>query len=185
MKVKCAIFKANNHSIPTYSEIDEAQPKGAKVIYGGGKRKTKNILYIDKLHLIENSFRNFYEHIVSNSKDSIYERRELFLFQDKANELMLKLRYANEIIAVFEIDAKIIEEINYYSWSFDWIARQAKSMEGDIGNFDFFIEKNIGDKELYKSFPSHIKSTKKMIEKFEKSKQKIIKQAKARFTSGW
>ena len=45
--------------------------------------------------------------------------------------------------------------------------------------------KNIGDKELYKNFPSHVKSTKKMIEKFEKSKQKIIKQAKTRFTSGW
>jgi len=185
MKVKCAIFKANNHSIPTYSEIDEAQPKGAKVIYGGGKRKTKNIPYIDKLHLIESSFRNFIEHIVPNSKDSIYERRELFLFQDKANELMLKLRYANEIVAVFEIDEKIIEDIYHYSWAFDWIERQIKSMESDVGTFDFFIEKNVGDKELYKSFPTHIKSTKKMIANFEKSKQKIIKKAKARFTSGW
>ena len=185
MKVKCAIFKDNNDLIPTYSEIDEAQPKGAKVIYGGGKRKTKNIPYIDKLHLIEHSFSNFYKFIVPNGEDSIYQSRELFLFQDKAKELLLKLRYANEMIAVFEIDEKIIEEIYHYSWAFDWIERQAKSFEGDIGNFDFFIEKNIGDKELHKSFPSHVKSTNKMIEKFDKAKQKIIKQAKARFTSGW
>jgi hypothetical protein len=185
MKVKCSIFQASNFTIPTFTDIDAAQPKGAKVIYGGGKRKTKTIPYIDKLHLVERSFYTFAKNIVPNNPSIGNTQTELFLFQDKANELMLKLRYANEIIAVFEIDEKIIEEIYHYSWAFEWIERQIKSMESDVGTFDFFIEKNVGDKELYKSFPSHVKSTEKMIKKFDKSKQKIIKQAKARFTSGW
>lgn len=184
MKVKCAIFRAERKSMPTYADIDKAQPKGAKVIYGGGKRKTKSIPYIDKHHIIEHAFRKFESHITSEDEDVFYTR-ELFIFQSGANAMLLKLRYANEMIAVFEIDEKIIDEMHHAKWSYDWIERQIKSLNGAIGNCKFFVEKKIGDSGLYKKFPAHVKSIQKMIADYEKAEKLIIKKGKELFTSGW
>lgn len=184
MKVKCAIFRAECNSMPTYADIDKAQPKGAKVIYGGGKRKTKSIPYIEKHHTIVHAFRKFETHISTKDEDVFYAR-ELFLFQSGANEMLLRLRYTNEMIAVFEIDEKIIDEIHCAQWACEWIERKIKSLNNDIGDCKFFVEKKIGDSDLHKKFPAHVKSIKKMIADYEKAEKQIIKNGKDLFTSGW
>jgi len=184
MKFKCAIFKSVDFKMPTFSEIDASQPKNAKVIYGGGKRRTKKIPFLNELHLVTGPFYELRNHIAPNI-DFHMESTELFIFQDEVNELFLKIRYTNEIVAMFELDSKIIDEMHHYSWSLNRIEELIRSIKYDNKTSDFFIEKNIGDKFLHKSFDSYVKNNNKTIADLEKSKQKIIKNAVALFNSGW
>lgn len=184
MKVKCAIFRANYGEMPKYSDIDKVQTKGAKVVFGGGKRKTKNTPYIEKIHLVEHSFNKFMSYIFLESSEW-RQSTELFLFEDEANELFLRLRYSKEIISTFEIDEALIEEMHHYSWSYSWIEGQLQSLNRDIETYKFFEEKNIGDDKLHKKIPAHIKNIEKMILDFEGAGERIIKKAKILFTSGW
>ena len=75
--------------------------------------------------------------------------------------------------------------MHHYQGSIDWIERQQKSFTDDIATFKIFIKNNIGDINLHKTFPPHMKSSEKMVKVFEKSRQQIVKKATSLFTSGW
>ena len=101
MSVKCAIFEnTSNKDKPTYKELDEYLGKGSKVIYGGGKRKSKNVPYADKVYLIENSFNNFEKALFNNHSYT----RELYFFESEANATALTLKFVDNLTTHFVVD---------------------------------------------------------------------------------
>jgi hypothetical protein len=60
MSVKCAILEYDyQNPAPSYKDIDINCDKDGKVLYGGGKRKSKTTPYIDKLSTVTYAFECF------------------------------------------------------------------------------------------------------------------------------
>jgi hypothetical protein len=177
MKIKCAMFRASYSEMPKYNDIDKVQTKGSRVVFGGGKRRSKTIPHIDKIHLVESSFSKFAPYIFTVSS-KFQQSTELFLFEDEANELFLRLRYPNEIIATFEIDEAIIKEMHHYSWSYGWLEGQIHSLNRDMETYEFLEEKNIGDSKFHKKFPSHKKNIEKLFWISKVQESELLKKQK-------
>jgi hypothetical protein len=182
MSVKCAIFEnTSNKDKPTYKEIDEYLGKGSKVIYGGGKRKNKNIPYADKLYLIENAFSNFEKVLVNNHSYT----RELYLFESEANATALTLKFADNLTTHFVVDDILIDELSHLTWTHGHLVRFKREIESTIKSLDFFVEKDIGDAKFYKSFPAYTKANDKLVIEITNAIKRIEDNATLILKSGW
>jgi len=185
MAVKCAFLKTNfENPAPNYSDIDYNFGKGGKVLYGGGKRKSKNTPYLDNLHTVSYAFQHFAELLFPNIKNDIYNNFELYLFDKEANETMLYLKYP-QTVTHFVIDDSLIDDIHHLDWSYQHLFRYMRDLEGTVNSLKFFNEKDIGDAKFHKSFPTYIKANEKLQDAVVSASQRIVSNAELIFKSGW
>lgn len=185
MAVKCAIIKYDwENPAPNYKDIDYNFGKGGKVLYGGDKRKSKTVPYLDKLHTVIHGFDGFYKSLFSSGEDYAFRQFELYLFDKDANETMLYLKYPNTITH-FVIDDGIIDDIHHLNWSYQHLIRYIRDLDSTTGSLNFFIEKNIGDDKLYKAFPAYIKANDKLKEAVTNASIRLEEYAGLIFKSGW
>lgn len=184
MSVKCAILKnTRERSKPDYKELDAAMGKGAKVIYGGGKRKSKTVPYLDKLHLVDSAFSSFDSDLFSG--ENYWSYPELYLFEESANETFLLLKFGDFVVTHFRLDEMLLNEVYHLSWSKYHLKSYADTLNGTISSLDFFKQKNVGDEKLYKKNPAFIKSTEVMIDAVNQNTQRLIDRASLILKAGW
>lgn len=182
MSVKCAIFENNpNKDKPEYKELDNYLGKKSKVLYGGGKRKSKTVPYIDKLHLVESAFNTFEKTSFGNHSYT----RELYLFDSEANATALTLKFADNLLTHFVIDDGLIDDLYHLSWSHSHLISYKRSLQNDVNKLNFFDEKNIGNKKFFKEFPNYTKSVNKFIITIDDAISEIESKASIILKSGW
>ena len=167
---------------PTAKEIKTYLGKSAKLLYGNDQRKSKNTPYPDKLHLIESAFFHFRD--ILNNKNG-YFRSELYIFDEKINESHFLLKYASQAIVHFKFDDKTIDEMYTLSWNHMHLVSYFKSIDNDIASLKFFTDKNIGDANFHKLFPSFVKKFDTIKSHTQKEIDKLEKKANLLFRSGW
>jgi hypothetical protein len=179
-----AAFLTHNtmQSAPTAKEIKTYLGKSAKLLYGNDQRKSKNTPYSDKLHTIEHSFSHF-KNIFTNKKSFVIT--ELYIFDDKINETHFLLKYAPQVLVHFIFDEKTIDEMHTVSWNHGHLTRYLESIDSHSGSLKFFIEKNIGDANFHKLFPSFLKKFETIKLHTQKEIDKLEKKADLLFRSGW
>jgi len=184
MVVKCMIFK-NDHlnDLPTYQELNMLCPKGGKVIYGGGKRKSQSVPYLKKLHSLENSCSSLEKFI--NKNDSFLSSCEVYLFEDKAALSFILMKYTRGFIGSFMLDDLVIDKLHHINWSLGHLTRDILAYQSELSHLDFYKEKNISDKQLERCFPAYINSVTKFSNKLEIRKKALIDEAVVIFNSGW
>lgn len=184
MSVKCAILKnTRDKNKPDYKELDTAMGKGAKVIYGGGKRKSKTVPYLEKIHLLDSAISSFKEELFS--KDDFWNYPEVYFFEEGADDVFLTLKYGEFVVSLFRVDDSLIDEIYHLSWSKYHLKSYADTLAGTISSLDFFQNKNVGDDKLYKKNPAFIKSTRVMIDAVNQNTQRLIDRASLILKAGW
>jgi len=185
MSVKCAILEYDyENPAPSYKDLDVNLSKTGKVLYGGGKRKSKSTPYLDKLSTIEYAFNCFSELLFPLSKDNYTHYFELYLFDRDAHETMLYLKYP-QTITHFVIDDGLIDALHHLEWSYQHLVRYMRDLEGTANSLNFYIEKDIGDKRLHNAFPSYIKANDKLQEAIVNASQRIVDNAGLILKSGW
>lgn len=185
MTVKCAIFEYDyQNPAPSYKDLDINLGKTGKVLYGGGKRKSKNVPHLDKLHTVSCAFDKFSQLLFPRLKGS-HHYFELYLFDKDANETMLYLKYPSQIITHFIIDDALIDTMHHLDWSFDHLSRYVRELESTANSLNFFTEKEIGDSKFQKHFPAFTKATDKLVDETIKASQRITDNAELIFKSGW
>jgi hypothetical protein len=185
MSVKCAFLKYNwGTPAPEYKDIDFNFGKNGKVLYGGGKRKSKSTPYLDKLHTINYGFQHFVEILFPNTKNDFYDNFELYLFDKDAHETMLYLKYP-QTVTHFIVDENLIDDIHHLYWSYDQLSRYVKTLSSTTSSLKFFSEKDIGDTKFQKSFPAFLKASSKLENEVILASQRITDMAGLIFKSGW
>jgi hypothetical protein len=185
MAVKCAIIKYDwNNPAPSYKDIDFNFGKNGKVLYGGGKRKSKNTPYLDKLHTVHYAFQHFVEILFPDIKNDFRNSFELYLFDKDAHETMLYLKYP-QTVTHFVIDDSLIDDLHHLDWSYEHLFRYMQNLEETVNLLKFFNEKDIGDAKFHKSFPAYIKANDKLQDAVVSASQRISDNASLIFKSGW
>jgi hypothetical protein len=185
MPIKCAIFiDSDEQDKPSYKELDAYLGKGSKVLYGGGKRKNKDLPHLEDLHLITHAYSTFEKLLFSNNNNR-YSFPELYIFESNANATALLLKYPNNVIANFIVDATLIDELHHLSWSHYHLTSYANTLKSNISSLSFFEEKEIGDNKLYKKFPAYIKNTETFIKDIDANAGRIVDMAGLILKSGW
>ena len=185
MTVKCAIFGFDyQKAAPSYKDLDVNLGKTGKVLFGGGKRKSKKVPHFDKLHTVSYAFDKFSQFLFPRLKDG-HQYFELYLFDKDANETILYLKYPNQIITHFVIDDALIDTMHHLGWSFDHLGRYVRQLESNVDTLNFYIKNKIGDSKYQNSFPKFIKATDKLIDETIKASQRITNDAELIFKSGW
>jgi hypothetical protein len=179
-----AVFLTYNlmQGAPTANEIKTYLGKSAKLLYGNDQRKSKNTPYPDKLHLIESAFHQFRD-IFSSGKTFIH--RELYIFDEQINETHFFIKYAPQVLAHFEFDDKTIDEMKKIAWNHNHLVSYFRSLDNNVGSLDFFIQKNIGDPNFHKLFPSFVKKFDTVKSHTAKEIKKLEKKADLLFRGGW
>jgi len=155
MAVKCAILEYDyKKPAPSYKDIDINCDKNGKVLYGGGKRKSKNTPYITQLHTVIYAFGKFSELLFPDLKTHQHHY-ELYLFGDTADATMLYLKYP-QTITHFIINEDLIADLHHLEWSYDHLYRYLRTLESATNSLSFFIEKGIGDDKFQKTFPAMV-----------------------------
>jgi len=185
MSVKCAILEYDyENPAPSYKALDVNLGKTGKVLYGGGKRKSKTTPYLDKLHTVSYAFDHFSKLLFPKLNDS-YHFFELYLFDKDANETILYLKYPNQILTHFVIDDSLIDVLHHLDWSYGHLERYNRELDSITNSLNFFSEKEISDSKLEKSFPQFNKATEKLKDEVIKASQRISENAELIFKSGW
>ena len=185
MSVKCAIIEYDyNNPAPTYKEIDINFGKGGKVLYGRGRRKGKNTPYLDKVDSLSRSFKCF-SYLLFPQLEKHHHYFEIYFFDKDARETMLYLKYPNQVVTHFIIDADLIDNLQHLSWSFDHLDRYAKQLANVAGSLSFFKDKEIGDTKFEKSFLPYLKASNKLENEVISASQRISDMAGLIFKSGW
>lgn len=185
MPIKCAfLIDSDELKKPSYKELDDYLGKGSKVLYGGGKRKNKNLPHLDKLHLIAHAYDTFQQLLFKNNNNR-YSFPELYIFENDANATALLLKYPHNVIANFIVDASLIDELHHLSWSHYHLTSYTKTLKSNISSLTFFEEKEIGDNKLYKKFPTFIKNTEAFIIDIDANTDRIVDMAGLILKSGW
>ena len=183
MKHRAAILSYDfNNPAPTASELKTYLGTSSKLLFGNDKRKSKNTPYVNRHHLITHSFNSF-KHLYS-PKDN-YQYQMLYIFDDKVNSTHFFLKYASQVLAHFELDDKIIDEMHKVEWDYSHLQRYKGYVESTLDSLDFFVEKDIGGKSFHNAFPAHVNSTQKFISKIDKELEKLEKKANQLFQCGW
>ena len=184
MAVKCMVFKNDNlNALPTYQEINLLCPKGGRVIYGGGKRKSQSVPYLEKIHILAHSCSSLERSITKNN--SFLSTCEVYLLEDKAALSFILMKYPVGFIGSFMLDDLVIDKLHHINWSIDHLTRDISAHESERFVLDFYKEKNISDKQLEKYFPAYIDSVTRFSNKLEIRKKALIDEAVAIFNSGW
>ena len=182
---KAVIMNADNqHPLPTAKEIKTYLRNTSKLLYGNDKRKSINTPYPDIIHLVMNSFPKFEEAITRNKRDYT-NTQELYVFDDKVNVTHFFLKYGGTIDCHFSLDDTIIHAMHHCNWSFGHLERHKKSVVQNAESSQFFIDKEIGNAKLHKSFPKFIKATDDYIKKIDAAMKEIEDEAVLLFKSGW
>ena len=184
MTVKCAILEYDyKNPAPSYKSIDVNCDKDGKVLYGGGKRKSKNTPYLTQLHTVIYAFDKFSELIFPQLKTHQHHY-ELYLFGNTADETMLYLKYP-QTITHFIIDDDLIADIHHLEWSYDHLYRYLRALESTTNSLSFFTEKGIGDDKFQKSFPAFARASDMLSDAIVSASQRITDNAGIIFKSGW
>jgi hypothetical protein len=184
MSVKCAILEYDyQNPAPSYKDIDINCDKDGKVLYGGGKRKSKTTPYIDKLSTVTYAFDCFSELLFPNLKTHQHHY-ELYLFGKSADATMLYLKYP-QTITHFIIDDDLINSLHHLDWSYDHLSRYIKTLSSTTNSLNFFSEKEIGDTKFQKSFPAFLKASSKLEDEIISASQRITDMAGLILKSGW
>lgn len=184
MSVKCAIFKYDyQNPEPSYKDLDVNLGKTGKVLYGGGKRKSKSTPYLNRLNTVSHVFDNFSNLLFPQLKNS--NNFALYLFDKDAHETMLYLKYPNQIITHFIIDEDLIVNLHHLDWSFNHLTRYVKELARTSNSLSFFKEKEIGDDKFQNSFIPFIKASNKLENDVISASQRITDMAGLIFKSGW
>ncbi|QWD16803.1 hypothetical protein G6700_03330 [Polynucleobacter paneuropaeus] len=185
MLIKCAIFQdADEQDKPSYKELDAYLGKGSKVLYGGGKRNNKKIPHFDELHLITNAFSTF-EKILFTNNNKKMSFTELFVFENDANATALILKYPNNVVTHFIVDAMLINELHHLSWSHYHLTSYTNTLKSNINSLSFFEKNEIGDNKLYKKFPAYNKSINAFIKDVDANADRVADMAGLILKSGW
>lgn len=185
MSVKCAVLRCNwDNPAPDYKDIDFNFGKSGKVLYGGGKRKSKNTPYLDKLHTIHYAFNSFVKILFPDITDDFYDNFELYLFDRDANETMLYLKYP-QTLTHFVVDDSLIDDIHHLEWSYQHLYRFIRDLEGTKKSLNFFVGNEIGDSKLHKSFPNYLAANDKLQDAVVTASQRIADNISLIFKSGW
>ena len=185
MSVKCAILEYNyENPAPSYSDIDINFGKDGRVLFGGGKRKSKTVPYLDKTDSLLSSFNCFSKLLFPQLSDG-HNYFELYFFGNDAHETMLYLKYPKQVITHFIIDENLIDDLHHFSWSFQHLERFVRELESTEKSLKFYEEKEIGDTKLYKAFPSYSKANGKLIEEAILASQRLTDMAGLILKSGW
>jgi len=170
------------HSAPTAKEIQDYFKKSTRLLYGNDKRKSKSTPIPDKIHLVAPAFDTF--KVALTGED--YLSTMLYVFDDQANSTMLLLKYSNQVVCHFKLDAQIADEMSSLNWSYGHLQRFKRGLQNDIGSIDFLAQKNIGTKVFHtKSVPPFVKATKAFIADVDKEMAALESSAKRLFKSGW
>ena len=172
-----------NHA-PTAKEMQAYLNKTGKLLYGNDKRKSANTPYQQTIHLVTSAFGSF-EEVITGAKRDYQTVRNLYVLDDKVNEMHFFLKYAGNVQCHFKLNDQIIDEMHHCSWSLGHLKRHKQSVENDASSRHFFIEKNIGNKKLHNAFPAFVKATESYVLKIDNAIQEIEDKATALFTSGW
>jgi hypothetical protein len=185
MSVKCAILEYDyQNPAPSYKDIDINFGKGGRVLLGGGKRKSKNVPYLDKVDSLLSSFECFSKLLFPQLGEG-YNYFELYFFGNDAHETMLYLKYPKQVITHFIIDEDLIDNLQHYKWSFQHLERFVRELESTEKSFNFYQEKEIGDAKLYKAFPAYSKAKAKLVEEVISTSQRLTDMAGLILKSGW
>ena len=185
MSVKCAILEYDyKNPAPSYSDIDINFGKDGRVLYGGGKRKSKTVPYLDKTDSLLSSFTCFSKLLFPQLSDG-HNYFELYFFGNDAHETMLYLKYPKQVITHFIIDEDLIDNLHHFKLSFQHLERFARELERTEKSFNFYQEKEIGDEKLYKAFPAYSKANSKLIDEVISSSKRLTDMAGLILKSGW
>ena len=185
MSVKCAILEYDyKNPAPSYSDIDINFGKDGRVLYGGGKRKSKTVPYLDKTDSLLSSFTCFSKLLFPQLSDG-HNYFELYFFGNDAHETMLYLKYPKQVITHFIIDEDLIDNLHHFKLSFQHLERFARELERTEKSFNFYQEKEIGDEKLYKAFPAYSKANAKLIDEVISSSKRLSDMAGLILKSGW
>ena len=185
MSVKCAIIKYDyNNPAPTYKEIDINLDKGGKVLFGGGKRKSKTTPYLDKVESLSRSFKTF-SYLLFPHLEKHHHYFEFYFFDTEAHETMLYLKYPNQVITHFIIDGDLIDNLQHLSWSYNHLDRYTQQLASVAGSLSFFKDKEIGDAKFQKAFSPYLKASNKLEDEIISASQRISDMAGLIFKSGW
>lgn len=183
MAVKCLLLKGEfGNPLPTYQELDVLSSKGGKVIYGGGKRKSQSVPFLDQLTSFGYSCDSLMRRL---NEDKSIHSCEVYILQDKAALSFIVLKFQQNYVGSFMLDESMIKKMHHLDWSIGHIDREIKSLENTKLTFAFYKEKNISDKILERHFPSYLNSTSKLIDQLQVRKSKLIEEARVIFNSGW
>ncbi|MDH6301188.1 hypothetical protein M2128_000090 [Polynucleobacter sphagniphilus] len=185
MSIKCAILEYDwENPAPTYTNIDVNFGKNGKVLYGGGKRKSKTTPYLDKADSLLSSFVCFSKLLFPQLGNS-HNYFELYFFGNHAHETMLYLKYPKQVVTHFIIDEDLIDNLHHLKWSFEHLERFVRELESTGKSLNFYIEKEIGDAKLYKSFPAYKKANDKLINDAISASRRMTDMAGLILKSGW
>ena len=166
---------------PTAKEIKSYLHNSSKLLYGNDQRKSKNTPYVDKLEIIENCFSKF-KHIFSSQQ---HTHQMLYIFDSEINETHFFLKYAPQVLAHFELDEKIIDEIIKITKDYGQLNSYIYRLQKELQSLDGFVEKNIGSYSFHKSFPAYVNASEKFIMQIDKDVKRLEKKASQIFQSGW
>lgn len=183
MAVKCLLLKGDyRNPLPTYQELDALSSKSGKVIYGGGKRKSQSVPFLNEL----TSFGYFCSSLMRHlNEDTSMHSCEVYILQEKAVLSFILLKFQQNYVGSFMLDQLMIEKMHHLDWSIGHIEREIRSLENVKSTFEFYKEKKISDKMLERHFPSYLNSTSKFLDQLQVRKSKLIEEARVIFNSSW
>jgi len=166
---------------PTAKELKAYLRGSAKLLYGNDQRKSKNTPYLDKIHLVYQSFNSFQRVLKADGTQQLM----LYIFDDRINSTHFFLKYTSQAFCHFDLDEQVIDEMRKTSWDYGRLTSYQQSLQSGLSCLDFFITKQIGDNKFHKTFPAHVKSSQNLILKIDDEMKKLEAKAKLLFKSGW
>lgn len=186
MKYKCAYYEdTENKSFPSHGELSSYLGKGGKVLVGGQKSITKNTPFKDKLHYIRYAYDMFRPFLHQHLRASEWYENELYIFEYGADINLIKNEFPTQFRSFFEIDEERIDNLEKFIYKYKWLKKYATLIERDIELIDFIEVHDIGDDNLYESFPFFIKNTTSFLKQINDSASVIAADACDIFKSGW
>lgn len=182
---KAVIINSDDqHPLPTAKEIKNYLNKTGKLLYGNDKRKSVNTPFQNTIHLVMNAFNEFEEAITGRKRD-FFTPSELYVFDDKVNEMHFFLKYAGQIQCHFNLDDAIIDKMHHCTWSHGHLKRHKQSVEQNANSSKFYIEKSIGNTKFHKAFPKFTKASNDYIAKIDDAMKIIEADAISLYKTGW
>lgn len=186
MKYKCAFYEdTENRSFPPHGELSNYLGKGGKVLFGGQKTITKNTPFKDKLQHIICAYDMFGPILNPHLRVSEWYQKELYIFEYGASIDLIKNEFPTQFRTFFEIDEKLVDNLEKFIYKYKWLKKYATLIERDIELIDFIVEHDIGDHDLNDSFPLFINNTKIFLKQINDSASVIAANACDIFKSGW
>lgn len=180
-----AVILRNDYSegpAPSAKEMQDYVKKSTRLLYADDKRKSKSTPMRDKIHLVDYALSTF-RNLLDGER---FESTALYVFDERVNSTHFLMKYSAIHVCSFKLDEQILDHMWNVAWNYGHLCRFKKSCEGDIGQTEFFAEKNVGSKRFHaKAVPPFIKRTKEFIGEIDKEIAALEDEAISLFKSGW